>query len=104
MISETMKIGKKGVFVLPASLRKRFGLKDGSMVVAEENEYGILLRPAMVLPTELYTPERVAEFLLSNAADEKEYDAAQTEVKSMGIDPDSIDHFKKNPPHAPSVS
>jgi AbrB family looped-hinge helix DNA binding protein len=42
--TETGKIGKKGVFTIPASLRKRFGLHDGSLVIAEERADGILLR------------------------------------------------------------
>ena len=29
---ETSKVGKRGVFTIPASLRKRFGFEDGSLV------------------------------------------------------------------------
>ena len=58
--TEMSKIGKRGVLVLPAQLRKRFGLQEGSYVIAEEREDGILIRPAVVLPYEPYTPERVA--------------------------------------------
>lgn len=65
--SETSRIGKRGVVVIPARMRRRFGLEEGSLVIAEETEDGILLRPAITLPVEVYTPERRAEFLLSNA-------------------------------------
>ena len=34
--TETGKIGKRGVFTIPAHLRKRFGMTDGSLVIAEE--------------------------------------------------------------------
>lgn len=62
------KVGKRGVVVLPAPMRRRFGLDEGSMVVAEAREDGILIRPARLLPqVEVYTPERIVEFLLSNA-------------------------------------
>jgi hypothetical protein len=37
--------------------------KEGSIVIAEETGDGILIRPAMVVPVERYTPERKAEFL-----------------------------------------
>ncbi len=39
---ETSKIGKRGVVVIPAPLRRRFGLTEGSLVIAEEREDGIL--------------------------------------------------------------
>ena len=47
--------------------------------------------PASV-PVEIYTPERRAEFLLSNAVDVKDYRAALEEVRKLGIDPDKIPH------------
>jgi hypothetical protein len=36
---------------------------------------------------EIYRPERKAEFLLSNAVDQKDYRAARNEVQRMGLDP-----------------
>ena len=91
---ETGKIGKRGVFTIPASLRKRFGMSDGSLIIAEEHADGILLRPAMVTPLETYSKERTAEFLLSNAVDLADYEAAREEVTAMGLDPDRIPHQK----------
>ena len=44
------------------------------------------------VPVEIYTPERGAEFLLSNAVDVKDYRAALEEVRKLGIDPDKIPH------------
>ena len=41
---------------------------------------------------ELYTPERKAEFLLSNAVDEGDYRIARQQVRKTGLDPDSIVH------------
>src|SRR5208283_5221112 len=61
------KVGRRGTVVLPAKLRHRLGIEEGSFVVAEEREDGILIRPATVLPIEVYTPQRRAEFLLNNA-------------------------------------
>lgn len=92
--TETGKIGKKGVFTIPAPLRKRFGLSDGSLVIAEEREDGILLRPAVATPVEVYSDERIAEFLLSNATDTADYEAARQEVRAMGLDPDRVPHRK----------
>jgi bifunctional DNA-binding transcriptional regulator/antitoxin component of YhaV-PrlF toxin-antitoxin module len=91
---EIGKVGKRGVFTIPASLRKRYGMVDGSLVIAEEREDGILLRPAIATPIETYSDERTAEFLLSNTVDEGDYEMARQEVMAMGLDPDRIPHRK----------
>jgi AbrB family looped-hinge helix DNA binding protein len=91
---ETGKLGKKGVFTIPAVLRKRFGLHDGSLVIAEERDEGILLRPAVATALEMYDDQRVAEFLLSNAVDAADYEKARDEVRTLGLDPDVVPHRK----------
>ena len=67
-------------------------------MVAEERPEGILIRPAVAVPVEIYTPERKAEFLLSNAVDVKDYQAAVEEVRKLGIDPAKIPHYKPRKP------
>ncbi len=91
---ETSKVGKRGTVVVPARLRRKFGIEEGQLVVAEERPDGILIRPAVALPVEIYTPERKAEFLLSNTLDVEDYRAAVAEVKKMGLEPASIPHRK----------
>lgn len=92
--TETSKVGKRGAVVIPANLRKRFGIEEGALVIAEEREDGILIRPAVALPVEIYSDERVAEFLLSNAIDAEDYADAVKRVKAMGLDPESIPHVE----------
>jgi AbrB family looped-hinge helix DNA binding protein len=92
--TETGTIGKKGVFTIPAALRKRFGLQDGALVIAEERDEGILLRPAVATALEMYSDERTAEFLLSNAVDADDYARAREDVRAMGLDPDAVAHRK----------
>lgn len=86
------RIGKRGTLVIPARLRRVFGLEEGSEVIAEETEEGILIRPAITLPLELYSAERKAEFLLSNAVDAEDYARAVEEVRKLGVDPAKILH------------
>ena len=88
------RVNKRGAVLLPANLRRRFGLEEGSYVIAEECQEGILLRPAVLLPVEIYTPERKAEFLLGNATNADEYAQAVAEVRAMGFEPEKIEHFK----------
>jgi AbrB family looped-hinge helix DNA binding protein len=87
-------MGRRGTVVIPARLRKRFGLEEGALIIAEEREDGVLLRPAVALPVEIYSDERVAEFLLNNAVDAQDYEEALSEVRRMGLDPESIPHTK----------
>jgi AbrB family looped-hinge helix DNA binding protein len=91
---ETTRVGKRGTVVIPARFRQLYGIEDGSMLVAEATEDGILLRPAAVVPMESYPPERVAEFLLNTAVDEADYEQALRKVREMGLDPDEIDHIR----------
>ncbi|MBM3268628.1 MAG: AbrB/MazE/SpoVT family DNA-binding domain-containing protein [Candidatus Sericytochromatia bacterium] len=94
MLREISKVGKRGTVVIPAGLRKRFGLEEGTLVVAEEREDGVLLRPAVALPIERYSSERRAELLLSNAVDAGDYARAREEVQKLGIDPDKVPHHR----------
>ena len=94
MPGEPTRVGKRGAVVIPSRLRRRFGFEEGSLVIAEEREDGVLIRPAMVLPIESYSVERKAEFLLTNAVDAKDYARAVREVRKLGLDPERIPHRK----------
>lgn len=52
----------RGVVTLPAKLREALGLKADDQLIAETTAEGLLLRPAVTLPVELYSPQREAEF------------------------------------------
>lgn len=45
-------------------------------------------------PVEMYTDERVAEFILGNTVDPADYARACKLVRKMGLDPANIDHDK----------
>ena len=92
MPATQVQVNREGSILLPDALRQRFGLREGSVVIAEEWAEGILLRPADLV--EMYKPERKAEFLLGNATTPEEYVQAVAEVRRMGLDPDRIDHFR----------
>ena len=65
---ETSKVGKRGTLVIPATLRQRFGLKEGSLVIAEATPEGILLRPAIAVPTAGLTQTQIETLLLEGLA------------------------------------
>lgn len=92
--AETSRVGKRGAIVVPARMRRKFGLEEGSLVIAVERDDGILIRPAVAVPVEIYPPARIAEFLLSNAVDARDYRAAVRAVRKLGIDPRSVAHHR----------
>ncbi len=92
--SEGARIGKRGTVVIPAVLRRRLGLEEGATVLIEQREDGVLIRPAVIAAVELYTPERRAEFRLSNAVDAEDYEQAVAEVRRLGLDPAKIPHVR----------
>jgi bifunctional DNA-binding transcriptional regulator/antitoxin component of YhaV-PrlF toxin-antitoxin module len=58
----TIQINKRGTLTLPKEYRKMLGLEQGGVVMAESTEKGLLLKPALAFPIELYSESRVAEF------------------------------------------
>lgn len=63
----TLTINSRGVVTLPAKLRQAMGLKADDQLIAETTPEGLLLRPAVTLALEMYTPERVQAFDESEA-------------------------------------
>jgi AbrB family looped-hinge helix DNA binding protein len=47
---QTSTVGERGTVVIPASLRRRFRLEKGAVLIAEATNEGVLLRPAKVVP------------------------------------------------------
>lgn len=94
---QTSRVGKRGAIVVPSRMRRKFGIEEGSLVIAEERDDGILIRPAVAVPIEIYSPARIAEFLLSNAVDAKDNRAAVRAVKKLGIDPRTVVHPRPRP-------
>ena len=84
--TETVYIGQSGDVPLPPSIRERAGIVAGSPVTLEARDGMIIVRTSDFDP-EIYTPQRKAEFLLSNTVDAADYAAACQEVRTMGLDP-----------------
>ncbi len=60
-------INERGVITIPAAIRQAFGLEANDEVIIEQTEQGILLRPALSVPLEIYTERRIAEFASDDA-------------------------------------
>ena len=86
------KLGRRGTLVIPADLRRRFGLAEGELVLFEERDGALTIRPAVAMTLEKYPPERRAEFLLNNAVGAADYKRACQAVRALGLDPEAIRH------------
>ena len=40
MTQITSRVGKRGTVVIPAALRRRYGIEEGSLIIAEDREEG----------------------------------------------------------------
>ncbi len=58
----TLTLTSRGVVTLPAKLRLALGLKADDQLIAETTPEGLLLRPAVTLPIEIYSEKRIREF------------------------------------------
>ncbi len=67
----TLTLTNRGVVTLPAKLRRALGLRPDDQLIAETTPEGLLLRPAVTLPIEIYSEKRIREF------DEAEADLAK---------------------------
>ncbi len=74
----TVTITSRGVVTLPVKLRQALGLRADDLLIAEITPEGVLLRPAVTLPIEIYTPER-----------EREFDAAEADLAEVLAAPDA---------------
>lgn len=68
----TLTVTSRGVITLPARLRRALGVKADDQLIAETTPEGLLLRPSVTLPIELYGERRIREF-----------DEAETELEQV---------------------
>jgi hypothetical protein len=94
-------VGGDGTVAIPASIWRQAGIDGAAGIVVEARDQEIVIRPATFAP-EQYTPQRKAEFLLNNAVDEADYQAARAEVARLGLNADVIPHLRpgNRPPGA----
>jgi len=57
---ENIIVSSRGQITLPASMRKKLGIKPGGVVVAEERNGEVVLRPAAVVEVDVYNDADIA--------------------------------------------
>jgi AbrB family looped-hinge helix DNA binding protein len=96
MATTTIKMGKRGTIVLPAKLRKQFGLEDGSLLVTEAKDGEIRIRPAFLYEPPVWSPEETAYYILINSMTKDEWDENLPYVLELGVDPAKVEGIEPN--------
>jgi AbrB family looped-hinge helix DNA binding protein len=55
-------INERGALTIPVAVRQALGIRANDELIVEETPHGILLRPSISVPVELYTEARICEF------------------------------------------
>lgn len=63
-MSVAINISERGSFTIPKKLREKYKL--GNQVILEETQGGLMIRPAVTYPIEIYTEARLREFQEEN--------------------------------------
>jgi AbrB family looped-hinge helix DNA binding protein len=98
MVPTTVKLGKRGNLVLPAKLRRQFGLEDGSLLIVEASADEIRLRPAILHSQATASQEDrdYAIYMLLNSRTQEEWDANLVATLELGVKQTQIDGLAPN--------
>lgn len=77
---ENLTVSGRGQITLPAGMRKRLGIEEGGIVIAEERDCEIVLRPAAVLEIETYSDAEIARWDAEDRLDDAERKAIMQRV------------------------
>ena len=71
-MAQTLVVSSRGQITLPASTRKRFGIKGGDVVILEDRGSEITLKPGMVLEVRQYSDDKIAQWDADDRLDDQE--------------------------------
>ena len=71
-MNETLVVSSRGQITLPATLRKRLGIKGGDVMILEDRGDEVVLKPGMVVELQLYGDEQVTRWDAEDALSDEE--------------------------------
>jgi len=71
-MNETLVVSSRGQITLPATLRKRLGIKGGDVMILEDRGDEVVLKPGMVVELQLYGTEQIARWDAEDALSDEE--------------------------------
>jgi antitoxin PrlF len=82
-MQEDLVVSARGQITLPATLRKRFGIRPGDVVIVQDRDGELVLKPAAVLEIDTYSDEQIAEWDEQDRLAPKERQAI---LRRLGVD------------------
>ena len=59
---QNVMVSNRGQITLPAKIRKRLGIQSGGIVIMEDRDKEVVLRPAAVIEIETYSDADIARW------------------------------------------
>lgn len=83
-MKEILIVSPRGQVTLPAALRKRAGIREGSAVIIEDRGNELVLKPAAVLEIEMYSDGQIADWEKADRLTPDEKGAVLRRLKKQG--------------------
>jgi len=80
-MSRVLIVSKRGQITLPAPIRNRLGIREGGIVIVEETDNVVMLRPAAALEVETYSDQEIEKWDEADRLGDKERRAVLDAVK-----------------------
>ena len=68
----TLVVSSRGQITLPAATRKRLGIRGGDVVILEDRDGEIVLKPGVVLEIQSYDDDQIAKWDADDRLDDGE--------------------------------
>jgi antitoxin PrlF len=62
IMRQNVMVSSRGQITLPAKIRKRLGIQSGGIVIVEDRDREVILRPAAVVEIETYSDADIARW------------------------------------------
>ena len=81
-MQEHLVVSGRGQITLPAALRRRLGIKEGDVLIVDDQEGQLVLRPAAVVEIDVYSDDQIREWNEADRLPETERRALRTKLAS----------------------
>ena len=80
-MAQVLVVSDRGQITLPASFRKRMGIRGGDVMLLDPRRDEIVLRPAVVLEIERYDDDQIETWAAADKLDDEERERLQEALR-----------------------
>jgi antitoxin PrlF len=78
-------VSSRGQITLPSEVRKKYGINEGSVLVVDDRDGEIILKPATVMEVEYYTDSEIEEWVAADSfKNDKERESTHAKLTEVG--------------------